>query len=253
VAPWWGDACGGLLAAVFVVYSPVDGGGVAEGGKKPPRWRWLLRPWLRRPWHAPAAAGEGEMDGDGSTGGHADGAGGVAEHVGGSADGAGGLDDVAATAAAVASAAQPLPPSLSPNVAATGLRVSWRARRQRPVEPWHHLFGPHRSCGMLSPRGGGTTAAAAAAAAPSAAAPAAPYVFFAPDTIAGDAPPPSPSGFGGGGGGSRGGGSGTTSVGRSLPGWWPPCFSGSRCPPRRRRTLPLFRLVKTFFFVSQVP
>ena len=120
------------------------------------------------------------MDGDGSTGGHADGAGGVAEHVGGSADGAGGLDDVAATAAAVASAAQPLPPSLSPNVAATGLRVSWLASRQRPVEPRHNLFGPRRSCEMRSPSGAGTTAAAVAAAAPSAAAPAAPPVSFPP-------------------------------------------------------------------------
>ena len=70
------------------------------------------------------------MDGDGSTGGHADGAGGFADGAGGFADGAGGLGDVAATAAAVASAAQPLPPSLSHNVAATGLRVSWHDCRR---------------------------------------------------------------------------------------------------------------------------
>jgi len=63
------------------------------------------------------------MDGDGSTGGHADGAGGFADGAGGFADGAGGIEDVAATAAAVASAAQPLPPSLVPNAAATRLRV----------------------------------------------------------------------------------------------------------------------------------
>jgi len=91
------------------------------------------------------------MDGDGGTGGLADGAGGFADGAGGFADGAGGLDDVAATAAAAASAAQPLSPSLSPNVAARGLRVTWRACRQRPVEPRHHLFGPRRSCGMRSP------------------------------------------------------------------------------------------------------
>jgi len=94
------------------------------------------------------------MDDDGSTGGHADGAGGFSDGAGGFEDGAGGLEDVAATAEAVGSAAQPLPPSLSANVATTGLRVSWRARRQRPVEPRHHLFGPHRSCGMFSLWGG---------------------------------------------------------------------------------------------------
>jgi len=217
----------------------VDGAGVAEGGEEPPRWRWLLGPRC-----APPAAGEGEIDGDSSTGGHAEGAGGFADGAGGFADGAGGLDGVAATAAAVASAAQPLPPSLSPNIATTGLRVSWLARRQRPVEPRHHLLGPRRSYGMLSLCGKGTTGAAAAAAAPSAASPAEPYVFFAPDTISGDAPPPSPSGLGGGGGGSGGGGRGASSVGRWFPGWWPRCFGGSRRPPRR---LPIFRLMKTFF------
>jgi len=139
-ASWGGDACGGLCAAALVGYSTVDGAGVAEGGEEPPRW-W----WLRRPWRAPPAAGEGEMDGDGSTGGHADGAGGLADGAGSFADGAGGLGDVAAAVAAVASAVQPLPPSLSLNVATMGLRVSWRARRQRPVEPRHHLFGPRRS------------------------------------------------------------------------------------------------------------
>jgi len=103
-----GDACGGLRAAALVGYSTVDGAGVAEGGKEPPRWRSL---WL--PWRAPPAPGEGEMDGNGSIGGHADGAGGfadgasgfadgaggLADGAGGFADGAGGLDDVAATAA----------------------------------------------------------------------------------------------------------------------------------------------------------
>jgi len=118
------------------------------------------------------------MDGDGGTGGLADGAGGFADGSGDFADGAGGLDDVAATAAAAASAAQPLSPSLSPNGAATGLWVSWYARRQRPVERRHHLFGPRRSCGMRFLCGGGTTPTAAAAAAPSAAAPAAPYVHM---------------------------------------------------------------------------
>ena len=56
-------------------------------------------------------------DSDGASGCAADGVGGCADRVGG-------LDDVAATAAAVASAAEPLPPSLSPNVVTTGLRVS---------------------------------------------------------------------------------------------------------------------------------
>jgi len=61
------------------------------------------------------------MDGDGGTGGLADGAGSFADGSGGFPDGAGGLDDVAVAAAAEASAAQPLSPSLSPNVSATGL------------------------------------------------------------------------------------------------------------------------------------
>jgi len=187
----------------------LNGAGVAEGAEEPPRWL-----WLRSPRRAPPAAGEGEIDGDSSTGAHAEGAGGFADGVGGCADRVGGLDDVAATAAAVASAAEPLPPSLSPNVATTGLRVSWRAHRQRPVEPRHHLFGPRRSCGMLSLCGGGTTGAAAAAPAPSSLSPAEPYVFFAQDTIAGDASPLSPSGLGGGGGGSGGGGGGASSNGR---------------------------------------
>ena len=39
--PLGGDACGGLRAAALVGYSTVDGAGVAEGGKEPPRWRWL--------------------------------------------------------------------------------------------------------------------------------------------------------------------------------------------------------------------
>jgi len=138
-APGGGVACGGLRAAALVGQAPVDGGGGAEGGEEPQRWR-----WLRRPWRAPAAAKEGEMDGDGGAGGLANGTGGFADGTGGFADGACGLDDVAATAAAVVSAAQPLALSLSPNVAATGLRVSWCARRQRPVEPRHHLVGPHR-------------------------------------------------------------------------------------------------------------
>jgi len=135
-----GVACGGLRAAALFGQAPVDGGGGAEGGEEPPRWR-----WLRRTWRAPAAAKEGEMDGDGGADGLANGTGGFSDGMGGFADGAGGLDDVAATAAAVVSAAQPLAPSLSPNVAATGLRVSWCARRQRPVEPRHHLVGPRRS------------------------------------------------------------------------------------------------------------
>jgi len=73
LAPWGGDACGGLHAAALVGYSTVDGAGVAEGGEKPPQLR-----WLGRLWRTPPAAGEGETDGDGSTGGHADGAGGFA-------------------------------------------------------------------------------------------------------------------------------------------------------------------------------
>jgi len=80
--------------------------------------------------------------------------------------------------------------------------------------------------------------AAAAAAAPSAAAPAARSVSFPSDTISGDVPPPSPPGSGGASGGSGGGGGGAASVGRWLPGWWPPCLGGSRRSPRRRRPLP---------------
>jgi len=77
------------------------------------------------------------MDGDSGTGGLADGVGGFADDADGFADGAGLLEHIAATAAAAASAAQPRSPSLSLNHAATMLRLSWRARRDRPVKPRH--------------------------------------------------------------------------------------------------------------------